>query len=151
VEIEAPIIIENVENQGAENERDAEIVLGMDQGEAQRANLGEAQGAELFEDQGAEQNEEDNEPITDNVEPNDQDESDDEDISREEEIERRRSHFEVHTGDEYGRGKREKKKKSFSFLQTKYSNLDNNQKEDFFRYAWDEYQLSKKRTPSNDM
>ena len=70
---------------------------------------GEAQGAELFEDQGAEQNEEDNEPITDNVVPNNQDKSDDEDISREEEIERRRSHFEVHTGDEYGRGKREKK------------------------------------------
>jgi len=45
-----------VENQRAENERDAEIVLGMDQGEAQGADLGEAQGAELFEDQGAEQN-----------------------------------------------------------------------------------------------
>ena len=78
MEIEGPIIVENVENQGAENERDAEIILGM--------NQGEAQGAELFEDQGVEQNEEDNEPITDNVEPNNQDESDDEDISREEEI-----------------------------------------------------------------
>ena len=122
-----------MESQGAENEHNAEIVLGMDKGNAR--------GAKLFEDQGEEQNEE---PITDNDKPNNQDESNDKDIRREEEIERRRTHFVVHTGNEYGRGKRVKKKKSFTFLQTKYSSLDKSQKEDFLRFALDEYQLSQK-------
>ena len=65
-------------------------------------------------------------------------------VRRSQEKERRGAHFKVHVGEEYGRGKRKKIQRSFSFFQTQFKDLSQEGKEEFFKHAWDEYQLSGK-------
>ncbi len=73
------------------------------------------------------------------------DDSDDEsDDNRREERERRSEHFKTNTGEEYGRGQRDKKKTSFSFLQTKFHDLTKEGRDEFFQQAWADYHASGK-------
>ena len=62
--------------------------------------------------------------------------------TREQERERRAEYFNTTTGDNLGRGKRERKQTSFSFLQTEFHDLPQEGKDMFFRQAWDEYHVS---------
>lgn len=71
---------------------------------------------------------------------------------REEEKERRRSHWDINIGSKYGRGrrkrnkrerygftqrKRNEKKRSYSFLQKKFKNLNEQEQNDFVKTAWE--------------
>ena len=73
------------------------------------------------EDQGAAQTDKDNDdPSSDDK---DSDNDNDNNAQREEERRQRRQHFETFEGEEYRRGTRKRKPRSFSFLQTKFKDL----------------------------
>ena len=110
-------------------------------------NQVEDQGADQVEDQGADQveNADQGADQVENAESESESDESDEEVSqrREEEKARRRSHFENNTGDEYGRGRRTKKPNtSFSFLQTTFTDLEDEDKQEFFHMGWKEYQTS---------
>ena len=72
----------------------------------------------------------------------DSDSSDDEEpASRSEERNRRSSYFDDTNHEDYGRGKRERKTTSYSFLQTKFQDLKDTERQEFFHAGWKEYQL----------
>ena len=56
----------------------------------------------------------------------------------------RRSHLAVPNELEYGRGKPRKTTSSHSFLQTKFNDLSEDQRQAYFSHAWKEFQVSKK-------
>ena len=83
--------------------------------------------------------------LVEDVEEDEDTDDEEEPVGRRAEKERRASHFLTHEGDKYGRGKREKTKSSFSFLQTKFKDLTVDDKNDcFFHEAWDEYRTTGK-------
>ena len=113
------------------------------------------QGVTIEEDEGAVEEDEGAEVIVEparstNIKVEDVDEDSDDDSdeeepdSREVERERRSDHFRAHTGPEYGRGQREKKQPSYSFLQTTFTELTEDGRTEFFQQAWDEYHVSGK-------
>ncbi len=150
---EQPIDQEPPLNQGAQQDE----VQGAQIDEAEGAQEDEVQGVQIDEAEGAQEDEVQGaptvlEPIFHNEEEEivfveDGDETydtDEEPESRNEERERRSEHFSVHTEEEYGRGKREKIIKSHSFLQSKFVDLKDEDKKEFFEHAWKEYHISGK-------
>ena len=156
-----PVVDEDNAPQGAnENDDDHQSIHQED--ENQGAPVIENQGAPIIENQGAPVIENQGAPVIENqgaqepvarepevivVEDVDEDEdSDDEEepASRNEERERRSAHFGTPNEEEHGRGKRDRTKSSFSFLQTKFEDLDEKDKGEFFHEAWKEYLVSGK-------
>ena len=74
----------------------------------------------------------------------DDDDDNDDDPQRAEERRRRGEHFQTFQGEEYGRGKRTKTSRSFSFLQTTFKDLNKDEKNEFFHHAWKEYRTTGK-------
>ena len=86
----------------------------------------------------------DEEVIVEDV--NEDDESEDEESGSEEESEerkeerhRRSEHFKTNTSDDFGRGKRKKLKRKFSFLQKRFENMKDRERRNFANFAWQEY------------
>ena len=86
----------------------------------------------------------DEEVIVEDV--NEDDESEDEENVSEEESEerkeeghRRSEHFKINTSDNFGRGKRKKLKRKFSFLQKRFKNMKDRERKNFVNFAWQEY------------
>ena len=139
------------ENQGAP------VAENQGAPEVQGAPVAENQGAP--EVQGAHENQgapEEVETLPSDSEDGDNDDSmlsydssseeEDEPDSRKDERERRSTHFDTNTED-FGRGKRDRKPStSFSFLQTKFEDLTEDDKGEFFHEAWSKYKLSGKTT-----
>ena len=82
------------------------------------------------------------------IQRSDNEETDDDDSIEERrnvEKERREAHFKQYVGEPYGRGKRVKKpNKSYSFLQTEFKYLSEEERESFLNHAWNEYKISGK-------
>ena len=140
-----PFNLHNAANQGAnENDENGDQQRNAqeeDQGAAQGENQGAAQGATQNEAQGADQDEDGSDEEQSDEE---EDSDDDEEVNqrREEEQRRRGEHFQTFEGEEYGRGKRERRTRSFSFFQTKFENLKEEEKDEFFHHAWNEYRAT---------
>jgi Reverse transcriptase (RNA-dependent DNA polymerase). len=63
---------------------------------------------------------------------------------RKAEKERRKEHFRIHTGENYGRGKRTRRQKlAFSFLQKKYQKMNQDERKQYARAAWKDYETTK--------
>jgi hypothetical protein len=148
--------LDEEETQGAETQGE-EAQGAEDQGaEAQGAEAqgAEDQGAENqgAENQGAENQEAVDRVIVGEVTDDDDDESESEDSSddsssssesdttqRKEERERRGDYFADHNNDQYGREKRDRSKPSneaYSFLQTKFKDLSDDDKRTYFRQVY---------------
>jgi hypothetical protein len=136
---------EGAENQGAEAQgaevQGAEVQGADDQGAGD-------QEEELNEDD----DDEDDDSLSENS-PSDEESSDDSSDSesepehRERERERRGDYFADHNNDQYGRGKRDRDKPSseaYSFLQTKFMDLTDEDKRTYFKQAWNDYKTSGK-------
>ena len=145
----------NVTNQGAEtsgqdhDEGASDDPRGQDEGDRNQGAEDEDQGAEDTEqsgkNQGAESKEENEEE--DNREEEDSDDSDDEEITlrRESEKRTRKSHFENPDTNQYGRGKRERRQAtSFTFLQTTFQDMNEEQRKQCLEHAWKEYKTTGK-------
>ena len=85
------------------------------------------------------------EDVLDDDEESDDDESDDdsedEPDTRKEQHDQRSVYFDTPNENDYGRGKRDKKT-SFSFLQTSFEDLTQDDRAVFFHHAWNEYKKS---------
>ena len=68
------------------------------------------------------------------------DDEEEESEERKQERQRRSEHFETNEGGEYGRGKRKKIKRKFSFLQKRFQNMKERERRNFANFAWQEYQ-----------
>ena len=151
-----PFAVDGPALPGAEEPNDLPEGEDMDQEDEQAT--AENQGAPIDEDEEA-QDENQGAPPDENktnlniedeikveeVDEDSDDEWDDEEPeSRREEKERRENYFSTNSGDDFGRGKRERTAPSFSFLQTQFPDLTQEGKDDFFQHAWDEYQVSGK-------
>ena len=80
-----------------------------------------------------------------NIEPiEENDDSDGEYEHRREEKERRSSYFQVPDESKYGRGKRTRNNKTYSFLQTKIQDLSEMDKKIYFSEAWKDYKTTGK-------
>ena len=121
--------VENEERQQLENE---------ERQHHERQNPGAMTDDENTENQGASS---DDGIDSDSDEDSDSDDEDNE--ARTKERERRGTHFNEPAEEEYGRGKRNTNPNpSYSFLQTKFENLEDDDKQEFFHAGWKEYQLS---------
>ena len=65
--------------------------------------------------------------------------SEEESEERKEERHRRSEHFKINTSDDFGRGKRKKLKRKFSFLQKRFENMKDRERRNFANFAWQEY------------
>ena len=146
-----PFNINNANAQGAnENGDQQHNVDGGDQGAAQGMNQGAPQDrnqeedSEDRDDDTDEENIDDDDEASDDNDDDDSEDDDEDDPQREEERRRRGEHFQTFEGEEYGRGKRTKPSKSYSFFQTKFENLSKDETDEFFRHAWNEYKTSGK-------
>ena len=62
---------------------------------------------------------------------------------RNKERERRGEYFKEHVGDNFGRGKRDKKpNQAYSFLQSEFKCLSSEEKKSYFKHAWEEYKVT---------
>ena len=114
----------------------------------------ENQGAPIIENQGAQEAIPHRCPpllvweleviVAEDVDEDEDSDNEEEPASRNEERERRSAYFRTPDEGKYGKGKRDRKKSSFSFLQTKFEDLDKKDKGDFFHEAWKEYLVSGK-------
>ena len=86
-------------------------------------------------------NENDNEDvIIIDEEEGSSDDEEEESEERKQERQRRGEHFGTNEGEEYGRGKRKKLKRKFSFLQKRFENMKDRERRNFANFAWQEYQ-----------
>ena len=130
---------DNDDTQGRHDEQEA----FENQGAQEIDNTNQEAEAITFEEVDEDEEiDEDAETESDEEDDSSEDESDTE--TRKEEKKRRSVHFEINTGDEYGRGKRETKTTPYSFLQTKFENMNQDDRKDFFHHAWSEYKVSGK-------
>ena len=64
---------------------------------------------------------------------------------RNKERDRRGKHLQIFSGSDFGRGKRKKKpNQAYSFLQTQFMEMKPEEKDSFFKHAWDEYKVTGK-------